>query len=158
VGSDDYPLFNISPVDPKVVFSVGDSVTVLIPVGNKQLTRILGYSNIQFPAEEVIEFNEPEAIKCLYLCYPSENVIRCYSDSGVLTQTISINSPYNIVNIIETCLYVSSYLAFNVNKVNHDGSEAENIVQEVVTGHTSKGLSIDVYGQYLYAGNSYVTS
>lgn len=132
IGSDDYPLFNISPVDPKVKFSVEDSVTVLIPVGNKQLTRILGYSNIQFPAEEVIEFNEPTitVTSNIYLCDSSGDgkLIKVYSLDGTAGTDIPTTNFYcfNICADSEY-IYVSSDNDGEVHKYTIAGVFVEDI-------------------------------
>ena len=151
VGSDDTPLFNISPVDPKIIFSVEDSVTVLIPVGNTQLTRILGYSNIQFPAEEIVEFNEPVG-GTIYLACPGENAVKIYSLLGEENVAISIPERYPTdICTVGAYIYASCDYGFYMYKFKPDGSEFSVIVESGGSEwyrYGDVGLAVD--STYLY--------
>ncbi len=49
-------MVNVRPLDPRMIFSVDDSVLVQIPFGNRQLARIVARSNIKIPVEEILKY------------------------------------------------------------------------------------------------------
>ena len=92
----------------------------------------------------------PEAF--IYLCYPSENLIRGYNQDGTLSITIpNIEEPYNMV-MIDGTIYTSSTNGFNINSITRTGTDKKVIVKEDY-GSVSNGLTINAYNNFLCMGN-----
>ncbi|MEQ8225450.1 MAG: hypothetical protein ABRQ37_24235, partial [Candidatus Eremiobacterota bacterium] len=147
-------MVNIQPLDTSKKFSVGDSVFLQIPLGDKQQTKIVARSNIKIPDEELYEYGEePVEEGTIYLCCPSEGeygLIKAYSLSGTPKTSISpeTNAIYNIC-ADETYLYCSGPAAYVAFKIKIDGTECQQIVLQA-RYYNARGLAIDPNGAYLY--------
>jgi len=144
-------MVNIQPLDTSKKFSVGDSVFLQIPTGDKQQTKIVARSNIKIPDEELYEYGEEPAEEgTIYLGCPDNGVIKVYSLNGAPGTDISpeVADAYNICTD-NTYLYYSSNYAYRVFKIKLDGSNYAEIVSQS-RYHSSYGIAINSDSTYIY--------
>ncbi|MEQ8221152.1 MAG: hypothetical protein ABRQ37_02535, partial [Candidatus Eremiobacterota bacterium] len=139
--------------DTSKKFSVGDSVFLQIPVGDKQQTKIVARSNIKIPDEELYEYGEePVEEGTIYLSCPEDGdgLIKVYTLDGTPGTDISpgSNALYNIIYAGEY-LYFSHGAAYSVHRIKLDGTGYQQIVMQG-RYYNASGLAINSTGTYLY--------
>ena len=148
-------MVNIQPLDTSKKFSVGDSVFLQIPAGDKQQTKIVARSNIKIPDEELYEYGkEPVEEGTIYLACSNENTIKVYSLAGAAGTDISpeSNALYNIISSGDY-LYCSSNSAYVAFMVKPDGTGYQEIVSQS-RYYDARGLAINPAGTHLYIAYS----
>jgi len=143
-------MVNIQPLDTSKKFSVGDSVFLQIPVGDKQQIKIVARSNIKIPDEELYEYGDVPSEGTIYLGCPDDVVIKVYSLDGTPGVDISLgpNAIYNIISQGDY-LYCSGNTSYWVFRIKRDGADYQEIIGES-RYYNAHGLAINPAGTHLY--------
>lgn len=142
-------MVNIQPMDTSKKFSVGDSVFLQIPTGDKQQTKIVARSNIKIPDEELYEYGE-EPVKegTIYLGCSNEGIIKVYSLDGTPGTDISQENAFALCTD-GIYLYFSSAHGYSIGSIKIDGGDYKNVL---ITPWYNNiyGLAVNPDSTYLY--------
>lgn len=141
--------------NPSLTFEKNDSVLISFPNGKECQRQIIGYASYSIPEEHIYEFStkkktRPTTSTNIYLCCPSEEVIKVYSLSGVAgTDITPVKHTINNVIYQSPYLYFGSWLAYSFFKIKTDGT-GETDINSVALYYSAYGLAINPEGTCLY--------